>query len=74
MFIPIGDDNPTERTPFVNYALIAANVAAFLIFGLGPPGDPGAIRWAAFRRTRCPACISRALQAACFACSRTAPR
>ena len=28
MFIPIGDDNPTERTPYVNYALIGANVLA----------------------------------------------
>jgi len=46
MFIPIGDDNPTERTPFVNYALIGLNVAAFLVFGLGSSSDPGAIRWA----------------------------
>src|SRR6185436_19095698 len=45
MFIPIGDDNPTERTPYVNYALIAANVAAFLVFCLGPVDDPGLIRW-----------------------------
>ena len=46
MFIPIGDDNPTERTPFVNYALILINVLVFLLTGLGSPDDPGAIRWA----------------------------
>src|SRR5882672_867329 len=45
MFIPIGDENPTERTPFVNYAIIVLNVAAFLVFGLGDPRDPALIRW-----------------------------
>ncbi|MBI3855041.1 MAG: rhomboid family intramembrane serine protease [Planctomycetes bacterium] len=45
MFIPIGDENPTERKPFVNYALIGANVLAFLLFCLGPPDDPSLIRW-----------------------------
>jgi membrane associated rhomboid family serine protease len=45
MFIPIGDDNPTERTPYVNYALIAANAVAFLLLCLGPPDDPRLIRW-----------------------------
>jgi membrane associated rhomboid family serine protease len=45
MFIPIGDDIPTERTPFVNYALIALNVVAWLIFSLGPENDPSLIRW-----------------------------
>lgn len=34
MFLPIGDVNPTERTPYVNYGLIGINVAAFLLFGL----------------------------------------
>ncbi len=28
--IPLKDDNPTERTPLVTYALIAANILAFL--------------------------------------------
>lgn len=28
--IPLKDDNPTERTPLVTYALVAANVVAFL--------------------------------------------
>src|SRR5688572_5461711 len=45
MFIPIGDDNPTERTPYVNYALLGANVLAFLLLCLGPPDDPNLIRW-----------------------------
>lgn len=30
MFVPLRDENPTELTPFVNYGLIALNVAAFL--------------------------------------------
>ncbi|HVR85006.1 MAG TPA: rhomboid family intramembrane serine protease [Planctomycetota bacterium] len=46
MFIPIGDDNPTERTPFVNYALIAVNIAVFLLFSLGDSDGSSAIRWA----------------------------
>jgi len=46
MFIPIGDDNPTERTPFVNYALIGVNIAVFLLFNLGPLRPDGAIGWA----------------------------
>jgi membrane associated rhomboid family serine protease len=45
MFIPIGDDNPTERTPYVNYGLIALNVLAFFLFCLGPADDPNLIRW-----------------------------
>jgi membrane associated rhomboid family serine protease len=31
--VPFADNNPTHRTPFVTYALIAANVIAFLWFG-----------------------------------------
>ena len=32
MFIPIGDDNRDRRlTPFVNYALIAANILVFVL-------------------------------------------
>ncbi|CAN5617435.1 rhomboid family intramembrane serine protease [soil metagenome] len=30
--IPVRDHNPSERTPFVLYALIAANIGAFLIY------------------------------------------
>ncbi|MFN3486954.1 MAG: rhomboid family intramembrane serine protease, partial [Planctomycetota bacterium] len=37
MFIPIGDDNPRERTPFVNYALLAANIAVFFLFTFPEP-------------------------------------
>jgi membrane associated rhomboid family serine protease len=32
MFIPFADNNPTHRTPVVTYALILANVLAFLWF------------------------------------------
>jgi len=32
MFLPFHDDNPTRRTPGVTYALVAANVVAFLWF------------------------------------------
>jgi membrane associated rhomboid family serine protease len=45
MFIPIGDDNPTERTPYVNYALLGANILSFFLLCLGEPDDPGLIRW-----------------------------
>ena len=45
MFIPIGDDNPTERTPYVNYTLLGANILAFLLLCLREPDDPGLIRW-----------------------------
>ena len=44
MFLPIGDENPRERTPYVNYALLAANIAVFLLVQL--PSPDGAIRWA----------------------------
>ncbi len=30
MFFPLRDENPTERVPFVNYGLMAVNIAAFL--------------------------------------------
>jgi membrane associated rhomboid family serine protease len=30
MFFPFRDENPTERVPFVNYGLMAANVVVFL--------------------------------------------
>lgn len=30
MFIPLRDENPTQRVPFVNYGLMALNIAAFL--------------------------------------------
>jgi membrane associated rhomboid family serine protease len=34
MFLPIGDAPNPKGTPFVTYALIAANVAAFLLFNI----------------------------------------
>ncbi len=46
MFIPIGDENPTERRPYVNYVLLAANVAAFLLFCFPTPRQPVLVRWA----------------------------
>jgi membrane associated rhomboid family serine protease len=39
MFIPIGDENPRERTPYVNYFILGANIAAFLLFTF-PRFDP----------------------------------
>src|SRR5258706_15633623 len=36
LLLPIGDDNPKERTPYVNYALVAANLFFFLITGFHP--------------------------------------
>jgi membrane associated rhomboid family serine protease len=37
MFIPLKDDNPSRTFPFVNYALIAANVLAFFYELTLPP-------------------------------------
>lgn len=31
MILPIGDDNPTHRTPVVNWMLLALNIGAFLL-------------------------------------------
>jgi membrane associated rhomboid family serine protease len=36
--LPIGDRNPTRTTPFVNYALLALNVAVFLFQSMQPRG------------------------------------
>jgi membrane associated rhomboid family serine protease len=43
MFIPIGDENPTERKPYVNYALIAVNILIFVFQQLAPL--EATIRW-----------------------------
>ena len=40
MFIPIGDETPRERTPYVNYFLLGANVLAFLAFCFPTPTKP----------------------------------
>lgn len=37
MFLPIGDDQEHERTPWLTYALIGINVAAFVAFCLPQP-------------------------------------
>ncbi len=46
MFIPIGDENPTRRKPYVNYVLLGANVLAFLFFCFPTPTEPVLIRYA----------------------------
>jgi len=43
MFFPLGDDNPTQRRPIVNYIIIAINVLAFLATLPLHPDD--LIRW-----------------------------
>ncbi len=32
-FLPVGDINPRDRTPYLNYLLLALNIAIFLAFG-----------------------------------------
>src|SRR5262245_2973419 len=32
MFIPVGDDNPRERVPFVTFGLIVLNVVLFFLW------------------------------------------
>jgi membrane associated rhomboid family serine protease len=46
MFLPIGDENPRERTPYVNYALLAANIVVFLLYCFPQPSDPVLISYA----------------------------
>ncbi len=38
MFLPLRDDNPTSRFPFVTVALIAANTVVFLVQAAAPHG------------------------------------
>ena len=47
MLLPIGDDNPNERTPFVHYAILGANVLVFLFMaGMTREGEGDFImRW-----------------------------
>jgi rhomboid family protein len=37
VFLPIGDENPRERTPYVNYAILAINIAVFFLLSLPSP-------------------------------------
>lgn len=37
MFLPIGDDQEHDRTPYVNYGFLALNLAAFALFCLPHP-------------------------------------
>ena len=48
MILPIGDDNTGRATtPFVNYALIAANILVFVLFqGMGSDGNRFTYAWA----------------------------
>lgn len=39
MFLPIGDENPRERTPYVNYALLGLNIAVFFLFCFPEPRE-----------------------------------
>ncbi len=44
MFFPLSDDNPTQRRPIVNTALIALNAAAFFL-SLAARDQESVIRW-----------------------------
>ena len=50
MVIPIGDDNPTRRTPWVTWSLVTANILVFVFFEpwSGTPCEQQAffLRWA----------------------------
>lgn len=49
--IPIRDENPTRRVPFVNYTLIALNILVFLWqISLGPYGEAALYRMALIPR------------------------
>ena len=57
MFFPFHDDNPTQRTPLLTWALIAINVVALLVLGFWFVGQllagrdaliqgaPGGVAW-----------------------------
>lgn len=42
---PIRDHNPSERTPYVTYTLMAVNIAIFLVMTLGIEGDRALARF-----------------------------
>ncbi len=46
MFLPIGDENPRERTPYVNYALLAANIVVFFLWCFPQPSKAVLVHWA----------------------------
>lgn len=46
--IPIRDHNPSRRTPFVTYGLLAANIVVFLTYGFEPNGRAAAMIYASF--------------------------
>lgn len=54
---PIRDHNPSGRTPYVTYALIAANVVVFLGYWLALPTEE-ALNWFFFRFGLVPAAVT----------------
>ncbi len=46
ILLPIGDENPRERTPYVNYALLAANIVVFVLFCFPTPGKMVLVHYA----------------------------
>lgn len=44
MFFPFRDHNPSERTPYVTWAILIANIAIFLGYYLTFGGDPWALQ------------------------------
>ncbi len=45
MFLPIGDETPRERTPYVNSSLIAINAVVWFFIGLSPNYDDIVKEW-----------------------------
>ena len=45
MFIPIGDENPRERVPYVNYALLGANIALHLMTALARASETAELQF-----------------------------
>jgi membrane associated rhomboid family serine protease len=39
LLIPIGDENPKERVPYVNWALLAINIVVFFLAGFPQPSE-----------------------------------
>lgn len=43
--IPLGDENPTRKTPYVMYTILALNILVYLIDMLGPRSQFGSFLW-----------------------------
>lgn len=46
--IPIRDHNPSQRVPYITYALLAANILVFLTYGFEPNGRAAAMIYSNF--------------------------